>query len=400
MSARRVAIVVPGLVTAGGVPTVAAFLYRVMTRSGQYEPHLFSLPMSSRDECSVRLTEPRTWLRGPRIEWGIWNGWPYQHVGAIGVELEFQRYQPRHRLTRALADYDLVQVVAGTPAWAYPTSNLRQPVCLQVATLARVERQSLIRETTGARRLWIKVMNQIVNRIENAALSHLVVVFVENRWMYDHLCQKMGSERVVFAPPGVDTEQFYPDQYNPEGHILCVGRLSDPRKNVRLLFRAYHRLRQILPSAPQLVLAGKTLPSSDAWQLVESLGIADYVQALRDLPEKALAELYRRASLFVLPSDEEGLGIVVLEAMASGIPVVATRCGGPEVTVVDGETGYLVPVGDSEAFAVRMSDVLSSPRQAKEMGRAGRKRVENHFSFAAAATKFLEQYDRILSEAV
>lgn len=396
MGTQRVAIVVPGLAVAGGVPAVAAFLYRAMMQSGRYEPHLFSLPMSSRDPSSVRLLVPKTWFLGPRIEHGFWHGWLYQHIGAVAVELEFQRYQPRQLLTRSLAGYDLVQVVAGTPAWAYPTRHLRQPVCLQVATLTMVERQSLFRGTSGIRRLWIGAMSRIVSEIENAALRHLAAVFVENRWMHEHLCNKMDPNKVIFAPPGVDTKRFYPGQYRAEGPILCVGRLSDPRKNVPVLLKAYHRLLQILPTAPTLVLAGKTLPGPDVWRLAESLGVADRIRTYRNLPEQDLAELYRNASLFVLSSDDEGLGIVLLEAMASGVPVVATRCGGPETAVVDGETGYLVPVGDPDALAIRMRDVLSNQAQAVCMASAGRRRVESLFSLEAAARKFLERYDCLL----
>ena len=67
------------------------------------------------------------------------------------------------------------------------------------------------------------------------------------------------------------------------------------------------------------------------------------------LGDDELVELYRGAALLALSSDEEGLGLVILEAMASGIPVVSTACGGPQTSVVDGETGFLTPVGDAAA---------------------------------------------------
>ena len=346
MPVCRVAIVVPALAASGGVSAVASFLYRAMADSERYEPHLLSLSMSSRDKSSVRLLAPASWLQGPRIEQGLWNGWSYQHFGAIGSELEFQRYQPRRQLTKELSSYDLIQVVAGSPAWAYTTRDLQKPVFLQVATLIQVERQALFRQTFGMRRLWLKAMSRIVGHFEVKALSHLSAVFVENTWMYEYLRQKMDPSRVVFAPPGVDVELFYPTRYQSDGYILCVGRLNDPRKNMPLLFRAYHRLRQILPETPPLILAGKSMPDSAAWQVAQSLGITDYIETLQNVSTEDLAELYRKASLFVLSSDEEGLGIVLLEAMASAIPVVATRCGGPETVIRDSETGYLVPKGD------------------------------------------------------
>ncbi len=397
MAVRRIAIVVPGLATSGGVPAVAAFLYRALLNSSSYEPHLISLPMSPRDNSSVRFLAPTSWLQGPEVKESTWNGWPYRHVGAVGAEFEFQRYQPRRQLTEILSDYDLIQVVAGAPAWAYPTREITKPVCLQVATLIQVEREAFMREASGGRRLLSSAMNRIVNRFEDKALEHLETVFVENQWMYDHLCQRLGPSRVVFAPPGVDTEQFSPGQYCPESYILAVGRLGDPRKNISLLFRAYHRLRQLLPSAPQLILAGKTMPDSTTWQLAESLGIAEHIKTFKDVDAQQLVGLYRNASVFVLSSDEEGLGIVILEAMASGLPVVATRCGGPETAVKDGETGFLVPKDDPDALAGRMEQLLRDPVHAEHLGQAGRRRAEQEFSIAAAARKFLERYDELLS---
>ncbi|MCE7979617.1 MAG: glycosyltransferase family 1 protein [Caldilinea sp. CFX5] len=397
MATRRVALVVPGLVTSGGVPAVAAFLYRIIASSNRYEPHLVSLPMSSQDKTSLRLLSPRSWLGGVGVGKGIWNNWPYQHIGAVAAELEFQRYQPRRVLTDILANYDLVQVIAGTPAWAFTTRNLHKPIFLQVATLTTVERQALLEQVSWPRHLWIKGMNRIISQIETNALKHLRAVFVENEWMYEHLSSKMDPTKVIFAPPGIDTTRFRPDNYQPNGYILAVGRLGDVRKNVALLFKAYHRLRQIFPSAPKLVLAGKSMPESSAWQIADSLGITPYIECRLNVTETELAELYQNAAFFVLSSDEEGLGIVILEAMASGIPVVATRCGGPETAVREGETGFLVATGDPEMLAHRMSQLLKNPVEAEAMGKAGRKIAEQHFSLEAAGRAFLQQYDHAFS---
>lgn len=393
----RVALVVPALATAGGVPAVAEFLYRAMARSNRYEPHFISVPMSSRDTSSVRILAPRSWFRGPGIREGVWNNYPYEHVGAVGVEFEFQRYRPRRLLTEILGRYDLVQVVAGTPAWAYLTRDLQRPVLLQVATMSSVERRSVLRESSWGYRIYLSLMNKAVSYIEERALEHVSAVFVENAWMYKYLSQKTGASRVIFAPPGVDTERFRPGPYQRGSYILSVGRLSDPRKNVKLLIEAYYRLRQMMPSAPRLVLAGKSMPDASVWQWVESLGIADYIVVQRNPSVDDLASLYREASLFVLSSDEEGLGIVILEAMASGLPVVSTDCGGPATAVIQGETGLLTPVGDAVALANAMRTILENPALAKQMGRAGRKRVEKHFSIESAGRTFLDTYDSLLS---
>ena len=110
--------------------------------------------------------------------------------------------------------------------------------------------------------------------------------------------------------------------------------------------------------------------------------------------------LFRSAALYVVSSNEEGLGLTILEAMASGRPVVSTACGGPSTTVLDGETGRLVPVGDAEALADAMRDLLGTPERADAMGQRGRERVEQHFSKTAAGQRFLETYDQLLRDAV
>jgi glycosyltransferase involved in cell wall biosynthesis len=208
------------------------------------------------------------------------------------------------------------------------------------------------------------------------------------------------NDRLSLGVPGIDIALFHPGNYNQDGHILSVGRFADPRKNVRMLFYAYNWLRQSMPKAPHLILAGETGPSVEDWNLAVSLGISEYVEFHQNVLIEELARLYRGASLFVLSSNEEGLGIVILEAMASGIPVVATRCGGPETAVIDGETGYLTPVGDAKALAVTIQQLFAHPELRQRMGQAGRQRVEDHFSIEAAGKVYLEKYDELIEQKV
>jgi glycosyltransferase involved in cell wall biosynthesis len=175
-----------------------------------------------------------------------------------------------------------------------------------------------------------------------------------------------------------------------------VGRFTDPRKNVRLLLEAYARFRALEPEAPRLVLAGLTGLTEEDLRFSEELGLTDHVEIRQGLSQKELAEIYRGASLFLLSSDEEGLGLVLLEAMASGVPVIATRCGGAEVSVADGENGLLTPVGDPEAFCERMRELWRDPDRRRMMGESGRRTVEARFSFPVAGKRFLEAYDQII----
>lgn len=398
MSNRKysIALVVPALALGGGVPTVASFLYRVMYESGRYSPEIISLATSARDETSVRFLSPSTWLKGVRLTTGVWQGLPYSHVGSFMAEVEFQRYRSRKFLTELLGRYDLVQVVAGTPAWMLAAQDYEGPIALQVATLTATERRANVGQGQWWEICWRRLMTKVATGMEGPALQRADAIFVENRWMYQHLNREASPGKVIFAPPGVDTDHFHPTKYQQDGFILSVGRFSDRRKNVKLLFEAYHRFTQSRRRVPDLVLVGKA-PAGRDLAYAAQLGILDRLRVYEDVSPRELAGLYRQASIFALASDEEGLGVVILEAMASGLPVVSTRCGGPETSVVDGENGYLSPVGDAGALAEALERLHVDARLRSKMARASRQAAVERFSLPVTGGVFLNRYEGLLS---
>jgi D-inositol-3-phosphate glycosyltransferase len=396
-SKLRVALVVPGLEEFGGLPAMAASLHQIIGASDRYQPGLLSLAVSSRDEASVRLISPGSWLQGPRAITGLWHGQEYRHVGCYFTEFEVLRYRPRKLLTEILNEYDIIHIISGSPAWAWVAKECRRPVILHVASLASVERKALL---SRKRQAWRRLMTRFTNNLDRAALRHVHSVFAINFWMCEYLRNYLSPSRIAFIPPGIDTNIFYPGQYRNDGYILSVGRFADPRKNVRLLIEAYSSLRRAVRSAPRLVLAGDSGPTPEDWKLATSLGVAEHIDIRVRVSSEELAELYRHASMFVLSSDEEGLGIVNLEAMACGIPVISTRCGGPDIVIKEGETGHLTPVGDAKALAVRMEELLANPSRRKSMGEAGLRVVQERFSQEAAGKVFLDKYDELLGGCV
>ena len=392
----RVALVVPGLQYGGGVPTVALFLHGLLESTGRYEPSLISLSIASDDALSVLLLDPSTWTRGMLMAQGTWRGLPVTYVGAHLAEFEFQRFRPRKVLTELLDTFDLIQVVSGTPAMGIVATGMQKPSCLFVATTIRRERVSKIADESGPQGLWLRLMTTINAWSEPRALRSVDHVFALSEYTRSQLSAMVPEDKLSVAGPGVDTASFHPSEPQPDdGCLLSVGRFGDPRKNVRLLLKAYQKLREIMPSAPRLLLVGEH-PRPEDWAKAVAWDIAAYVDVHVNATPEELPSLYRRASLFVLPSNEEGLGIVLLEAMATGLPVVSTRCGGAETCVVEGETGYLTPVGDAEALADKMRMLLEDASLRQRLGKAGRRRVETCFSIQAAGQPFLEVYDRLL----
>lgn len=401
---RRVAVVVPSLEEGGGVPGVARFLTRTLESSDRYQPFLVSLATSSRDAASVRISDPRSWITGVRVLEGTWEGRPYVHVGARLVEIEFMRYSPRRPLTKILENADLVQVVAGAPCWVLPTVTSGVPVLLQVATLTARDRRRRHRVEGGLTGLWRRSMTAVTKRLDRGGLRRAERIFVENRWMEEEAADLADPDRVVFAPPGVDVDRFRPRDASgqPDGpeeeYILSVARFGDPRKNPELLFRAYARLCAKVTSAPVLWLAGRSGPPDPAWSIAREHGVADRIRYLGEVPDSELAHLYRHALFFVLSSDQEGFGLVLAEAMASGVPVVSTDCGGPGDIITEGEEGFLVPVDDADALAGAMARLVENPSLRTAMGRQARRTAVDRYALYVAGRRFLREYDAVLGD--
>lgn len=395
---RRIALVAPGLQYGGGVPSMTAFLHRVIQAQANYEVDLFSLAMSARDGNSVQLTVPQSWFKGVSYQSGEWRGWPVTFVGAIGSELETQRMKPRAILDRLLSRYDLVQIVAGTPAWGLAVSQVTTPRCLYVATTIAEERRSVLRQVTGWRCVWSQLMTSWNVRLEPKSLQTMDHVFSLSPYTKQQMDRFVAEEKHSLAYPGIDTTVFFPAEiYAADGPLISVGRFNDPRKNFPLLLAAYRDVRQNCSASPPLLLVG-TPPATSDWKLAELWGLTPHIQVVGEKSPIELADLYRQASLFVLASDEEGLGIVILEAMACGLPVVSTRSGGPESCVQDGITGYLTPIRDAEIMTKSILSLINEPERRRKFGAAGQGAVEQTYSLEAAGAIFLSVYDHLLTQ--
>lgn len=396
---KRVALITHEMSIAGGLPTMITFLHRTLTESGLYEADLISLATSASDSASLRLKSPTTWTREPRIEKIPWRDTAFTHAGVWGSELEFQRYRPRRKLTELLQSYDFLQFVVGSPPWVCIAEGIDRPTLLWTATTTRADRESHMRNGSRARRTWSSLMVPLTEQYEKRGLRAAQTIFALSEYTRKAVESMVGPERVVLAPCGVDTNLFRPAEEPGNDYMICVARFSDPRKNVRLLLDAYAELRKRQPEMPDLYLVGDDT-SDVAQRHLEALGIADNVRMLGPRQGEELAGLFRNAAFFVLSSNEEGLAIVILEAMASGIPVVSTDCGGPSTAIAEGKTGFLTPVGDVAALTAAMEALVRDPDLRKQFGREGRKVAEERFSLVAAGRVFLNAYAKLLNPAL
>ncbi len=201
---------------------------------------------------------------------------------------------------------------------------------------------------------------------------------------------------------GVDCQAIRPRDVGEETEtILHVARLVE-MKGTRFLLRAFAALAPRHPGV-RLAIVGDGELSRPLRSLAGSLGLGGRVQFLGALPHAQALAWMRRAAMLVLPSIRtstgrvEGLGMVLLEAAALGVPVVASRVGGIEEGVLDGETGYLVPERDHLALCSRMEDLLRQPERRRVMGAQARVFVEAKFDIGRQNARLEELYDGVLA---
>jgi starch synthase len=186
------------------------------------------------------------------------------------------------------------------------------------------------------------------------------------------------ANKVVVVLPGVDHTFFSPPARPapPPLFRVCYAGRIELAKGVPYLLQAWKRLR--LPRA-ELLLAGEIMP--EITSLLRSCA-DDCIKPLGNLPLEKVAECYRDSSLFVFPSVNEGFGLVLLEAMACGIPVVATDKSGAQDCVTEGQDGFVVPARNSDALAEAILWCYQHQDQTMAMGKAARAKVEGQFTLS------------------
>lgn len=211
--------------------------------------------------------------------------------------------------------------------------------------------------------------------------------------------RSVGIRRVGLWPKAVDTAGYHPSHARPamrsrltDGHpeaplVVYVGRMSR-EKDLDALVEPMRRLRERVPGA-RLAMVGSGPHVAElqrrfdpAWTV-----FTGYMSG----PE--LAQAYASADAFAFPSTTETLGLVALESMASGVPVVGARAGGIPFVIDDGRTGFLAEPGDAEAWADRLGRLLTDPGLRERMGRAAREEAERH-SWRAATESLVGFYDQ------
>jgi phosphatidylinositol alpha-1,6-mannosyltransferase len=255
--------------------------------------------------------------------------------------------------------------------------------------------KGIIADELRNERGWVRVLLGIQARWERWNTERADLVVVPSRYSAQVVAEVYGvpPARVAVVPEGLDLAEWRARfaaaarAEHAEPTVLAVGRMY-PRKRFVDLLEAAARLRTEHPAA-RFRIVGKGPEWDTVVRAHGALGLAGTVTLLGDVTRDQLAAEYARADGFCLPSVQEGFGIVFLEAMAAGLPIVACRAAAVPEVVLDGETGILVPPRDPDALARALGDVLARRDWARRLGEAGRRRVEE-FSLERVARRFLD----------
>lgn len=201
---------------------------------------------------------------------------------------------------------------------------------------------------------------------------------------------------IKVIPNGIDTQRFHPpQQQEPNGPIrlIAVGRLIT-RKRIGLLIEALDCTRKLGLDA-RLSIAGHGNLLGQLQALAKRLNLTDRVSFLERVPADQMPELYRRNDIFLMCSTHEGMSNAMLEAMASGLPIVTTRCEGVEELISD--NGIVVEQDTSRAIADAVTSLATDAAKYEQMSEAGRSCAER-FSWKTVAEKYLACYERVLEK--
>jgi glycosyltransferase involved in cell wall biosynthesis len=213
------------------------------------------------------------------------------------------------------------------------------------------------------------------------------------------IVEQMGvpRERLHIVPVGVDQLSFrpMPDVQRVTGRIMTTASADVPMKGLVPLLESLAKLRVERPDA-HLVVIGKQKTKSKIPAVLDRLGLQDAVTFVSGVPQERIVELYAEAQVAVVPSLYEGFSLPAIEAMACGVPLVATTGGAlPEVV---GDAALTVPTNDPSALAIAIDQMLGDPELRARLGEAGRNRVLDRFTWKRSAEGMVENWYQLLDE--
>ena len=237
----------------------------------------------------------------------------------------------------------------------------------------------------------IAMQNGLARSVLRRILSNSSAVTTVSTWLATQVKSMAPEVDPIVSPMPVATHLFSPGGPRHEARLLFVGRLN-AQKGIGLLLDSVAAMR----TKVELDVVGDGTDRATLQAQAEALGISTRVHWHGALPQPRLLEYYRSATSLVVPSRDEGFGLVAVEGQLCETPVVAFASGGLADIVEDGVTGYLVPPGDAASLAATLDSVVTS-EQRHQVGKAGRQSALAKFAPESVARRYRKLYDSVLN---
>jgi glycosyltransferase involved in cell wall biosynthesis len=261
---------------------------------------------------------------------------------------------------------------------------------IEIENAATFRKRLTFRRWYGFTKMQSKVAQKLERIITVSKSSHGDIV-------KDH---GVDPSKLHVVNVGVDPLQFRPLPHvqRVPGRLMCTSSSDVPMKGVVHLLEAVAKIRTER-SDVHVTVIGKPNPDGAVVATIKRLGLEPHIEFVYGVTDERIVELYAEAELAVVPSLYEGFSLPAVEAMAAGVPLVATTGGAVgEVVGRDGTTAALVPPGDAGALAQTILELLADPDRRARIGEAGRERVTAMYSWQACAARTVEQYRALLEE--
>jgi D-inositol-3-phosphate glycosyltransferase len=306
-----------------------------------------------------------------------------------------RNFRQRHDL-----HYDLLQSHYWQAGWVASLLAPRWgiPHVAMFHTLGEVKNRALLSENESEQRISVE------RRVAQAA--DRVICFSDHERKVLTGTYGATGERVAVIPCGVDLQRFRPLKnadcreslrLGEDPIVLYVGRL-EPLKGIDILIQAMAQLEQT--NAQLLIVGGDDQAAAEVRQLkrlAASVGMGARIRFVGAVDQAKLPLYYNAADVCVMPSYYESFGLVAVESMACGTPVIGSRVGGLATTIEDGETGYLIPWRCPEPFAERIDLILKNSELRRNLGRSARRSM-HRFGWERVARHLAAEYARVWQE--
>ena len=326
----------------GGVPTMTKWLCRILDEYNIDTSLAWYAPFRNYPSLSVPLYKLGRNRPGSIRELAF-NSYPSYGLGAWYPEFEFTHYFPRRAWKDLIKQNNLHFVVSGNTLAATPYVFFKVPFVSWIATPWEADRENRIRTFSKQRRLLDSIVNKpVLKFLEKKILrSQYASVLALSGYTSSEL-KKISNRDVsdVMIMP-IDEEVYKRDTSKTRPwRIGFSGRYCDPRKNIDLLLAAATVVLSYNKSLEIILVGDKD--SSKIKEKIREYGLEAYVTCYQHMYPRDLSSLLQSFDVFVIPSFQEGLCISALEAMACGVPIISTYCGGPEEFVKPYQTGLLI----------------------------------------------------------